>query len=352
MLNKKSTSREKKRKNAHSEEQHVDRRRKCTESSVEDSKCEHADQELDEPGSNTEEGGLDLSVPFKPISAYVTDRREMLDQCFRVLGESKLQTMLPDELKSCSLDEIKTLCQEQLEQLSQSHLLQILEGRELTGSSGEEGRKKTGSIDSQQDNNVDSTSSLKESPEVEDLKQADCHVTLSAEGGVSEESDVLSINADTYDSDIEGHKDEPPEKAEEAARAAEATAAAGVFPARTGVPAASEPAADKPSEPAADKPSEPKKELQKDIDRSVSEILALATTPNPEEAETRTFPPLSAAPEVPLLLMSVPAPSAPVPSPAPGLSQPSAQQLELLELEMRARAIKALMKANDVKKRA
>lgn len=30
--------------------------------------------------------------------------------------------------------------------------------------------------------------------------------------------------------------------------------------------------------------------------------------------------------------------------------QPSAQQLELLELEMRARAIKALMKAGDVKK--
>ena len=46
-----------------------------------------------------EEGGLDLSVPFQPISAYVTDRQEMLDQCFHVLGERKLQKMLPDELK-------------------------------------------------------------------------------------------------------------------------------------------------------------------------------------------------------------------------------------------------------------
>lgn len=64
-----------------------------------DSKEEQADLELIEPGSDVEEGGLDLSVPFKPISAYVADRHEMLDQCFHVLGENKLQKMLPDELK-------------------------------------------------------------------------------------------------------------------------------------------------------------------------------------------------------------------------------------------------------------
>ena len=49
--------------------------------------------------SDVEEGGLDLSVPFKPISAYVSDRQEMLEQCFRVLGENKLKKMLPDDLK-------------------------------------------------------------------------------------------------------------------------------------------------------------------------------------------------------------------------------------------------------------
>ena len=32
-----------------------------------------------------------------------------------------------------------------------------------------------------------------------------CHLTEDA--GSGDESDVLSINADTYDSDIEGHKD-------------------------------------------------------------------------------------------------------------------------------------------------
>lgn len=100
-----------------------------------------------------------------------------------------------------------------------------------------------------------------------------------------------------------------------------------------------------------DKPPEPKKELQKDIDKSVSEILALASTPDQEDAKKTVAPPLAAAPEAPLLVTRLPAQSAPVPGLAPAPSQPSAQQLELLELEMRARAIKALMKANDVKKR-
>lgn len=58
-----------------------------------------------EEPSDIEEGGLDLSVPFKPISAYISDRPEMLEQCFRVLGESKLKKMLPDELKVISIDE-------------------------------------------------------------------------------------------------------------------------------------------------------------------------------------------------------------------------------------------------------
>ncbi|XP_064796870.1 caspase activity and apoptosis inhibitor 1 [Oncorhynchus masou masou] len=330
MLRKKSTSREKKRKSSHTEEQHVDRRRRCTESSVEDSKEEQADLELIEPGSDIEEGGLDLSVPFKPISAYVADRHEMLDQCFHVLGENKLQKMLPDELKSCNLNEIKTLCREQLEQLSQSHLLQILEGEELTCSS--EGDRENGATDSQQDNNVDSTSSLKESVEGESKQ----------EGGGSEESDVLSINADTYDSDIEGHKDEPSEKTEEAARTPEVVAG------ETSNPGPSASPAD--GKPFADKPPEPKKELQKDIDKSVSEILALASTPDQEDAKKTMAPPLAAAPEAPLLVTRLPAQSAPVPGLTPAPSQPSAQQLELLELEMRARAIKALMKANDVKK--
>ena len=49
--------------------------------------------------SDVEEGGLDLSVSLKPVSFYIADKKEMLQQCFCVIGEKKLQKMLPDLLK-------------------------------------------------------------------------------------------------------------------------------------------------------------------------------------------------------------------------------------------------------------
>ncbi|XP_036595628.1 caspase activity and apoptosis inhibitor 1 isoform X2 [Trichosurus vulpecula] len=246
------------------------------------------EKEVEEP-SDIEEGGLDLTVSLKPVSFYIADKKEMLQQCFYVIGEKKLQKMLPDVLKNCSIDEIKKLCQEQLELLSEKKLLKILEGENGIDSDTEEeaddGSKMGSESVSQQDNSVDSTSSLRENkqPEGLELKQ-----------GKGEDSDVLSINADAYDSDIEGPCNE------EAA-----------------VP---------------DVPENVKSEagqiddLQKDIEKSVNEILGLAeSSPKESKAAALTVPPSEDV-------------------------QPSAQQLELLELEMRARAIKALMKAGDVKK--
>ncbi|XP_043835734.1 caspase activity and apoptosis inhibitor 1 isoform X2 [Dromiciops gliroides] len=257
---------------------------KCSLPSVEREK----EKEVEEP-SDIEEGGLDLTVSLKPVSFYIADKKEMLQQCFYVIGEKKLQKMLPDVLKNCSIDEIKKLCQEQLELLSEKKLLKILEGENGIDSDTEEeaddGSKMGSESVSQQDNSVDSTSSLRENkqPEGLELKQ-----------GKGEDSDVLSINADAYDSDIEGPCNE------EAA-----------------VP---------------DVPENVKNEtgqiddLQKDIEKSVNEILGLAeSSPKESKAAALTVPPSEDV-------------------------QPSAQQLELLELEMRARAIKALMKAGDVKK--
>ncbi|TKC40637.1 hypothetical protein EI555_008799 [Monodon monoceros] len=78
--------------------------------------------------SDLEEGGLDLTVALKPVSFYISDKKEMLQQCFCIIGEKKLQKMLPDVLKNCSIEEIKKLCQEQLELLSEKKILKILEG--------------------------------------------------------------------------------------------------------------------------------------------------------------------------------------------------------------------------------
>lgn len=138
-----------------------------------------------------------------------------------------------------------------------------------------------------QDICIDSSSSLKENkqPEGLELKQ-----------GKGEDSDVLSIHADAYDSDIEGPCNEE--------------AAAPEVPENTVQSEAGQ-----------------IDDLEKDIEKSVNEILGLAeSSPKEPKAATLTVPP----PDV----------------------QPSAQQLELLELEMRARAIKALMKAGDIKKPA
>uniref|UniRef100_A0A3Q4H9I1 Caspase activity and apoptosis inhibitor 1 n=1 Tax=Neolamprologus brichardi TaxID=32507 RepID=A0A3Q4H9I1_NEOBR len=271
MLKKKSSTSEKKRKHFQSEERHdMQLRALVCLPHLKDSKDELADPELDKIGSDIEEGGLDLSLAFKPITAYVGDKREMLEQCFHVLGEKKLRKMLPDELKVICLKRLslsvilKQLISEQLhcDCVFISHVYFFPPPR--------------------QDSIVDSTSCLKETAKSEDPKQE--------AGGSGEESDVLSINADTYDSDIEGPKEE----------------------------LCTDPAANpEPANP------EPKKDIQSDIDKSVSEILAT---------------PLQ-SPDV----------SGPVSSGDPAVCKPSIQQLELLELEMRARAIKALMKASNGK---
>ncbi|XP_039996320.1 caspase activity and apoptosis inhibitor 1 isoform X2 [Xiphias gladius] len=325
MLKKKTSSTDKKRKYSQSEERHDSHKRRSTEPNLEDSKEELADQELDRIGSDIEEGGLDLSLPFQPITAYVADKREMLEQCFHVLGEKKLQKMLPDELKDCSLEEIKKLCWEQLEPISEKNLIQILAGEELTSGNGNENAEET--LESQQDNNVDSTSCLKDTAKTEDLKQEG--------GGSGEESDVLSINADTYDSDIEGPKEEHSVKAVDGAVKLGDSSGEVADPAVNPDPADPEP-------PTVSQPMETKKDIQSDIDRSVSEILAFSSTSSKEVAKEPSAPLQSTD-------VTLPVQGGPVSSQAPAASQPSIQQLELLELEMRARAIKALMKASDGK---
>ncbi|CAG02282.1 unnamed protein product, partial [Tetraodon nigroviridis] len=276
MLKKKSSNTEKKRKRSQPNERHDGNKRRSAETQVERAPTDDlSDPELDRIGSDIEDGGLDLSLPFKPIGAYVEDKREMLDQCFHVLGEKKLRKMLPEELKGCTLEEIKKLCWDQLESITEKNLTRILAGEDATSAEAEEPAAE------QQDKNVDSTS-----------KQET--------GASGEESDVLSINAD---SDIDGPKEEP--------------------------------APEQPSpEPSAGaRRAEAKRDIQSAIDQSVSQILTLASASSKGGKEE----PGSDA-------------CSPSPTHTPATGPPSVQQLELLELEMRARAIKALMKANSGKK--
>ncbi|XP_053321893.1 caspase activity and apoptosis inhibitor 1 [Spea bombifrons] len=291
---KKSSKEKKKRRRSDSCETgaHVERKRRSTEQSQQDAESPHLPtgdnaNEADDL-SDIEEGGLDLNVPLKPISFYISDKKEMLQQCFRVVGEKKLQKMLPDLLKDYSLDEIKQLCLEQLQLLSEKKLFKILEGEQGIDSATEDEcdpHVKTGTdLTAQYDNNVDSTTSLKDNAGIDDTD---------SKTGKGEDCDAISINADTFDSDIEGAGSE--ERAHE-------------------TPAVAVP-----------KAAGQQDDLVKDIEKSVNEILGLAE-PVIEEEQSAS---------VTVLAEDI---------------QPSAQQLELLELEMRARAIKALMKAGNAKK--
>ncbi|XP_068612027.1 caspase activity and apoptosis inhibitor 1 [Brachionichthys hirsutus] len=328
MLKKKLHCSEKKRKHLQAEDRDdVNKRRGGEVKSAQNTKDDLADRELDRIGSDIEDGGLDLGLPFRPIAAYLANKREMLEQCYHVLGDKKLQKMLPDELKGCGLEEIKRLCWEQLEPMSEKSVIQILAGED--GTSGNGDKNAADIFGSQQDNNVDSTSCAKEAAKTEDPKQEG--------GGSCEENDVLSINADAYDSDIEGPKEEQQAKAAEGGVKV-------TEPSRASGDPASNPDPANPGPPLGSQATKVKEEdIQNDIDKSVSEILSFPLTSSKEATEE------TQSVAVQSTNVTSPVQGTAASSRSPAASQPSIQQLELLELEMRARAIKALMKASGGK---
>lgn len=89
---------------------------------------------------------LDLSTPLAPLSDLVKDRIVLLDTVFSIIKGPKLTSMLPDILKLMPLEEIKRLCGEQLDVMSSKRILHIIFGREMVSSSG------TDSSDNEVDN--------------------------------------------------------------------------------------------------------------------------------------------------------------------------------------------------------
>ncbi|KAF3837017.1 hypothetical protein F7725_004481 [Dissostichus mawsoni] len=287
MLKKKASSAEKRRKQSQTEERADNNKRRCADANSEGSKDDLADAELDRIGSDIEEGGWTSAWPSSPSPPTSLTRRRCCSNVCTSSGRRSYARCCPRNSRGNQKDVLGS---------TGAHL------RAKSHSDSSRGRLTSGNTEETLE------SHLKETAKPEDPKQE----------GSGEESDVLSINADTYDSDIEGHKEEQ----------------AAVNP------AAVNPATINPAPPTAP-PPEAKKDLQSDIDRSVSEILALSA--GTEEAKEQSVAPPQCT--------DVSSPVAPpVSGRAPAGGPPSLQQLELLELEMRARAIKALMKASDGKK--
>ena len=64
--------------------------------------------------SESETSDLDLNKEMYPISHYVNDREEMINQVFSVIKGKKLRSMLPPFLADLDIDEVKALCLEQV----------------------------------------------------------------------------------------------------------------------------------------------------------------------------------------------------------------------------------------------
>ena len=83
---------------------------------------------------------MDLEKELYPISRYLVndDREEMLIQVFKVIRGPKLRAMLTSVLKDIDLTSLKLLCLEQLEGMSKKRIRAILAGEEMDDSSATE----------------------------------------------------------------------------------------------------------------------------------------------------------------------------------------------------------------------
>ena len=86
--------------------------------------------------SDIEEGGLNLANEIFPLSHYVKDRKKLGEVLFHIVKGGKLTAMLPDILKDTPLEELKQKCFSHLEVMSSKRINHILNGEPMQSSSG------------------------------------------------------------------------------------------------------------------------------------------------------------------------------------------------------------------------
>lgn len=89
----------------------------------------HSDEES---GS---ESDMDIKKELHPLSYYIYDRNELINQAFKVIGDHKLRNMCSSGLRSIPHEELKALCLKQLEGMSKKRIKNVLVGREMEDSS-------------------------------------------------------------------------------------------------------------------------------------------------------------------------------------------------------------------------
>ncbi|XP_002734497.1 caspase activity and apoptosis inhibitor 1-like [Saccoglossus kowalevskii] len=149
----------KKRKSGKKNEKPVKKKKLASKKTKKGSPSNEAEAILN--SDNEYDSDLNPEKELKPIGGYIKNREEMLKHVFKCVGGEKLQSMLLissrldytlvdwtifwyTELQSgrlnyilnCPLAELKTLCLDQLEVMSKKRIRCVLDGQEMTSSSG------------------------------------------------------------------------------------------------------------------------------------------------------------------------------------------------------------------------
>jgi len=100
----------------------------------------HSNDSSNSSSDSDNESDLDLEKELKPIGGYVKNREEMCNQMFKCIGIKKLRSMLPEILMPFSAEELQKMCLEQLDGMSKKRILRIIDGAdpEAISSSGTE----------------------------------------------------------------------------------------------------------------------------------------------------------------------------------------------------------------------
>ena len=78
---------------------------------------------------------MDIDKELHPLSYYLNDREEMINQVFKIIKGPKLRAMLTSGLRDLDTKELKELCLTQLEGMSKKRIKYILGGRDMDESS-------------------------------------------------------------------------------------------------------------------------------------------------------------------------------------------------------------------------
>merc|ERR1712223_1886037 len=78
---------------------------------------------------------MDIEKELHPLSHYVNDRKKLIDQAFKVIGDHKLRDMCSSGLRGLKNEELKALCLTQLEGMSKKRIKNVLAGRDMDESS-------------------------------------------------------------------------------------------------------------------------------------------------------------------------------------------------------------------------